>query len=404
MNTGGRYDPSSDSWQPTSLIDAPSPRTHHTAVWTEQEMIVWGGFDGFSPLETGGRYDPVSDTWFPTSFDNAPIFRHDHTAVWTGTEMIIWGGNNNGQYESGANTGSRYDPISDTWQPTSTFGAPLQRGEHTAVWTGTEMIIWSGNFWGWNMKIGGRYSPLSDNWAGTAIGPNAPEGRSEPTTIWTGTKMIVWGGYDVTSDLNTGGIYSPDTDNITLNPVALPNAEIGTAYLQTISASGGVSPYSMEIVEGSLSWFKPELPGRAAGSLKFDQVTGILSGSPGQENFAQFAVTATDANLCAGSQSYYFLICPVITFSPLELPTGTVGFLYTQIIVPSGGLSPYLFSITTGSLPPGLTLNSSTGMISGTPTTLGSFSFTLNAVDQLTCAKNKDYTIKVNTLSPSPHN
>ena len=66
-------------------------RSVHTAVWTGSEMIVWGGeFSGYS--NTGGRYNPSTDSWTATSLTNAPSARDGHTAVWTGSEMIVWGG------------------------------------------------------------------------------------------------------------------------------------------------------------------------------------------------------------------------------------------------------------------------------------------------------------------------
>src|SRR5213075_3159868 len=55
-NTGGRYDPITDSWIATSLINPPDARYYHTAVWADTEMIVWGGYDNGGPLNTGGRY------------------------------------------------------------------------------------------------------------------------------------------------------------------------------------------------------------------------------------------------------------------------------------------------------------------------------------------------------------
>src|SRR5439155_17250431 len=82
-----------DTWTPTSLTNAPAARSRHTAVWTGSEMIVWGGFAGFSGfLNTGGRDTPSADSWTPTSITNAPGARDSHTAVWTGSEMIVWGG------------------------------------------------------------------------------------------------------------------------------------------------------------------------------------------------------------------------------------------------------------------------------------------------------------------------
>jgi hypothetical protein len=104
FNTGGRYNPATDSWKTTSTTKVPDHRSRHTAVWTGGEMIVWGGlnFPGTIYFNTGGRYDPVMDSWETTTTASTPGGRSWHTAVWTGTEMIIWGG------DSGGNTGSRY--------------------------------------------------------------------------------------------------------------------------------------------------------------------------------------------------------------------------------------------------------------------------------------------------------
>ena len=108
LNTGGRYNPSADSWTATTTTNPPDNRYNHKAVWTGSEMIVWGGylFDGFGQyLNTGGRYDPAPDTWTATTATNAPTGREHHTAVWTDSELIVWGGWNGVNYFS---TGGRY--------------------------------------------------------------------------------------------------------------------------------------------------------------------------------------------------------------------------------------------------------------------------------------------------------
>src|SRR5438445_8587238 len=87
VNTGGRYNPGTNSWTATTTINAPTARYDHTGVWIGNEMIVWGGFDN-----TGGRYNPGTDSWTATSTTNAPTGRSVHTAVWTESEMIVWGG------------------------------------------------------------------------------------------------------------------------------------------------------------------------------------------------------------------------------------------------------------------------------------------------------------------------
>ena len=79
------------------------------------------------------------DAWGATSTTNAPDARTSHTAVWTGSEMIVWGGTNFSNY---LNTGGRYNPSTDSWTATSTTNAPSARARHTAVWTGSEMIVW----------------------------------------------------------------------------------------------------------------------------------------------------------------------------------------------------------------------------------------------------------------------
>jgi hypothetical protein len=74
----------------------PSARSTHSAVWTGAEMVVWGGYSttGGSYVNTGGGYMPLTDSWTPTSTSSLhlPGPRAQHTAVWTGAEMIVWGG------------------------------------------------------------------------------------------------------------------------------------------------------------------------------------------------------------------------------------------------------------------------------------------------------------------------
>jgi hypothetical protein len=209
VNTGGRYNPSTDSWTATSTTNAPDGRHSHTAVWTGSEMIVWGGFGLFiGILNTGGRYNPATDSWVATSTGNAPDARLRHTAVWTGSNMIVWGGDNNG---GNLNTGGRYDPANDSWVATSTANAPDARQGHTAIWTGNNMIVWGGGTFNGVFNTGGKYNPITDSWIDTST-TNAPDARGGHTAIWTGSNMIVWGGGDDTSNFNNGGRYYPDLD------------------------------------------------------------------------------------------------------------------------------------------------------------------------------------------------
>jgi hypothetical protein len=152
-----------NTWDNGSVGSVPDSRSSHSAVWTGSQMIIWGGQrggGGFSAefLDTGSRYDPATDSWSPTGLTGVPEGRHGHTAVWTGTEMIVWGG------WTGAlplfNTGGRYNPITNTWTATTTAGAPPGRFNHSAIWTGNRMVVWGGT-----SNSGGQYDPATDSWA-----------------------------------------------------------------------------------------------------------------------------------------------------------------------------------------------------------------------------------------------
>jgi N-acetylneuraminic acid mutarotase len=157
--------------------------------------------------------DCIDDGWTATSTTNAPTARLEHTAVWAGSEMIVWGGSS---VSSGKlNTGGRYNPSTDSWTATSTTNAPGGRQVHTAVWTGSEMIVWGGLKGDFTeLKTGGRYNPGTDSWTATST-TNAPTARHDHTAVWTGSEMIVWGGTDGNNALNTGGRYDPSTNTWT---------------------------------------------------------------------------------------------------------------------------------------------------------------------------------------------
>ncbi|GEM_PF-1186367 len=177
----------------------------------------------------------------------------------------------------------------------------------------------------------------------------------------------------------------PGCATITLAPTTLPSAVVGTAYTQTITASGGTTPYTYAITSGSLN-----------AGLTLDS-TGLLSGTPTAGGTATFTVTATDSNACVGFQSYSITAsCPTITVSPTTLPAGLTGTPYNQTITASGGTSPYTFAVTSGRLPSALLL-ASDGSISGTPDTAATYTFTITATDNYGCTGSKAYSVTFST-------
>jgi N-acetylneuraminic acid mutarotase len=208
------------TWNQTSLSGAPFERRDHTVIWDGSEIIFWGGhgwdrsIGAFVDTNTGGRYDPATDSWGAMNSDGAPTLS-EHSAVFTGSEMIVWGGN--------TNIGARYEPGTDAWQPMTSTGVPAPRRKHAAVWTGSEMIVWGGEGTsGVTIDSGGRYNPATDTWAPMSTA-GAPSPRRDMAFAWTGSEFIVWGGISVSSGgeaLNDGARYDPATDTWQRLPVS----------------------------------------------------------------------------------------------------------------------------------------------------------------------------------------
>jgi hypothetical protein len=201
-NDGGRYDPATDTWRPTSIgAGVPFPGQVYAAVWTGSEMIVWGADQVQDPW-SGGRYRPSSDSWTATSPSPLAIAGSGYSSLWTGSRMLLWG------YDRGA----AYDPSSDAWSLISTVNAPSPRTGPSVVWTGSEMIVWGGQDENGYANTGARYSPLGDTWSPTSTA-GAPAPRAHHSAVWTGDGMIVYGG---PGSMLNGGRYRPPTDSWTL--------------------------------------------------------------------------------------------------------------------------------------------------------------------------------------------
>ena len=211
VNTGGRYSPFRNAWTAT-LTNAPLVgRADHTAVWTGNEMIVWGGVSSTLPAypayhNSGARFSPATDSWLNLPAYLSPTARAYHTAIWTGTEMVVWGGYNG----SALNTGGRFNPSSG-WSGVPTNNAPAARYNHTAVWDGSQMIVWGGTSDGTNgITRGARFLPRTGDWTATAwLGPVILPDRINYCAVWTGTEMLIWGGKKYSYGGNTS--YRNDT-------------------------------------------------------------------------------------------------------------------------------------------------------------------------------------------------
>jgi N-acetylneuraminic acid mutarotase len=348
INRGGRYDPGTNTWTAINTYNAPEARASHTAVWTGSEMIVWGGHDDITYLNTGGRYNPATDNWITTATTNAPASRSMHTAVWTGSEMVVWGGD---FYDTGyhyLNTGGRYNPSADTWMPTSIINVPSARAYHTAVWSGTDMIVWGGTDDFNDFNSGGRYNPGTNSWTVTSTA-NAPDGRAGHTAVWTGSEMIIWGGYDVNNDFSTGGRYNPGKDSWTAT--SMTNVPSGrSSHTAVWSGSemmvwGGIAGFGNDLNTGgrynpTLNSWTATSTTNAPDAREFH--TAVWTGSEAiiwggaYQDFSTFVVFDTGGKYNPGKDNW----TPTSTTNaPLRRYTHTAVWAGNEMIVWGGGAS-----------------------------------------------------------------
>ncbi len=150
-------------------------------------------------------------------------------------------------------------------------------------------------------------------------------------------------------------------------------ATAGTAYTSTLAATGGSGSYTYSIASGSLP-----------AGVTLNSSTGVISGTPTTGGTYTFTSKVTDSKGKTDTVS-----CTLtVVVSPVDLECGScggnkaqAGSAYSSTLKATGGTGPYTYSIVTGSLPAGLSLNPATGVISGTPTTDGTYSFTSKATD-----------------------
>ena len=130
--------------------------------------------------------------------------------------------------------------------------------------------------------------------------------------------------------------------------------------------------------------------------VTLDSVTGVITGTPTAVGAFTFIVRATDSVSAFAEKEFQITTAAglIITTAPV-LPPATVGLQYEQILGAAGGRAPYIWSISSGGLPAGLTLNTATGTLSGVPSVAGSFQFTADVSDSLARKASKQFRITV---------
>jgi hypothetical protein len=199
------------------------------------------------------------------------------------------------------------------------------------------------------------------------------------------------------ADASTPALTATKTLSIVIAPPALtittgtlPSATVNSAYSATLHSSGGTAPVAWSISAGTLPT-----------GLALNASTGVVDGVPTVSGTVNFTITATDAASQTKSQALAVVINPALSIITGSLPDGAMNSSYTTTLISSGGTAPVSWSVTSGSLPAGLVLNASNGVISGTPSSVGTVNFSVTATDSSTPQQTSGTALSINvTASP----
>lgn len=209
MDDGLIYNPSSGTYTDWDLSNQPGKRDRFVALvdYTFGNFFVWGGIYWNDYLNTGGLYDLATGTWAATPTDGAPTARIGATAVESAgvctpsPVIVVWGGYNSDQFPQMLDSGGTFSPADNVWTGPTPGGEnlPDNRDQHTAVMDPIKdrMIIWGGDAVG----PGGVLDLCTDTWTDVDDGfdLDLPMRRRQHSAVWTGTTMLIWGG------VNDGG-------------------------------------------------------------------------------------------------------------------------------------------------------------------------------------------------------
>ncbi len=213
--------------------------------------------------------------------------------------------------------------------------------------------------------------------AGLTLDPSGGDIYGVPSGTGTSTFTVEVTDSSIPTALTATQVFTVTVDpsTLTVSSAEPPDVTKGTYYYYYLNPIGGVQPYTFSVISGSLP-----------AGLSLDPSAGDIFGTPTGTGTSSFAVQITDSSTPAPQSVTQVYTLTVDAPAPLQitnatLAAGSVGGSYFQFVNVTGGVQPYAFSVSSGSLPDGLTLDPSEGEISGVPTVAGTSSFTVQVTD-----------------------
>lgn len=212
---GAMYDPVMNKWTVLANANAPSARSNAAAVWSGSELLIFGGRpSGIGSTNDGYGYDPAAGptgSWRKLSSVGAPTARFDVFAAWTGSTMVVIGGRDSGTAFA---DGGAYNPATDTWtttkvNPLGKRSAPVLRSGWNS--SGTSKIILAGGLDETQaLEVDGHvYDSSVNDWGAQITTWKSMTEHEYGVGVWTGVELILWSGLDNGSLTSSGDRYRP---------------------------------------------------------------------------------------------------------------------------------------------------------------------------------------------------
>jgi hypothetical protein len=389
------------TWTKLSPATSPTPLASASMAYDTAtgNMVLFGG--GNSCTGSCGYLASTwtwnGTTWTKLSPATSPPARTDATMAYDSAtgDMVLFGG---GAFSGYLNTTWTWNGM--TWAQASPSAIPTARATASMAYDPAteDMVLFGGgnsqgnlgDTWTWNGVTWTKQSP--------AASPVARYGASMAYDPASGN-MLLFGGISTSGYLNDTWTYGHTVSTLSITTTSLPSATVGTPYSAQLSATGGTTPYKWSIRTGSLP------PG-----LTLDATTGAITGTPTPTvSTAPYTATydvgftVTDANTVKGTATLsiaeHSAGQPTITTT--SLPTGTFDTPYTAQLSVRFSNAPYHWSVSSGTLPKGLSLDATTGGISGTPTSIGTTKLTFKVTGGNKLSRTRSLSITVKRATPT---
>jgi len=395
------YNPASGTFTVVGSLN--DPRQFHTATLLPNgQVLIAGGADSGGATASAELYDPVAQT-FSLVNNHLITPREYHTATLLSNGQVLIAGGMMSDGVTALNSAELFNSAGGSFASTGNLNAA--RGIHTATaMTDGTVLLAGGLVTTATIASAESYNVGNGNFTFTG---NLVTGRYHHTaTLLNNGTVLMAGGGGANPFLQSAEVYystAPPTP-VSIVTDTLPNApsDSGTPVIPygagILTSGGGGGTLTFSLTAGALpAGFNLNT---STGAITATAVTA----SAGNYNFT-IQVVSTGPPSSNASKSFTLTLVPFFNgATPNTLPAGTEGTPYSQNITSTGGITPFTYQYIFGNLPPGLsvsTINTTTGQVSGTPTTSGTFTFTISATDSAVPAQGYSEALTI-TVHPQP--